>query len=130
MRASRLAISSSLGREMGIDQSWLRHYLVAVASLNESDGGAGTVLPVRGVGAFGGEAGVAIEAYPGAFFEEFDEVGDVGGVVAVADVDAVEVDTLLFEDYGLLKADPSRGPRCGLKWGPRWPCGLGRRRGG
>ena len=86
------------------------HYLVAVPGLDEPDGCAGAVLPVGGVGAFGGEAGIAVEADPSAFFEKLDKVGDVGSVIAVADVDAVEVDTLLFEDAGLLEADPLGGP--------------------
>ena len=62
---------------------------MAVTCLDEPDGGAGAILPVGGVRAFGGEAGIAVEADPGAFFEELDKVGDVSSVVAVSDVDAV-----------------------------------------
>ncbi len=92
-----------------------------MAGLDQRGGRLGAALPVRP----NRRAGlVAVQPQPDAFGEQALKVPQVGRVVAVADVDPVEVEALIFEDGDLLFADPvrsvavGRDPDAGLLGGP------------
>ena len=53
---------------------------------------------------------VAVHREEDAFFQQACEVFDVGGVGAVADTDAIQVDSFLLKDLNLSRADAFRRP--------------------
>ena len=104
------------------------HYAAAPACLYELPGGLGAALPVGGE--FGLPPRIPVQTYPDAFLQEADEVFSVGGVVGVADVNAVEINALVLEDRDLLFTDALRRPGVSRNRYVRGLSERGRRRAG
>ena len=101
------------------------HYASAPTGLNQLPGGFGPALPVGGE--LGLPAWIPVESDPDTPFEETCQVRDISGVVAVTDVNAIQVNSLVLEDRNLLFADALGRPGMGGAWERRWPSERARR---
>ena len=100
-----------------------QHQAVSPAGGDELLDDGGAFLPAGRAG--GAPAGVAVEAEPDAGVQQAGQVVEVGVVVAVADIDAGEVNAFLFEDANLLLAHAVGRPGVGADAGSGGVAGAG-----
>ena len=73
-----------------------------------------TLLPLGRLWPLWQTCGEPVQSYPDALFHQTRQILGVCGVVAVADIDAVQVHALLLEDAYLLLSNSLRGPSVGV----------------